>query len=344
VRHLVLGLDDGSEAWTIPDAEVESLRRDVPDLRVTHARSDEELAAAVPDAEILFTWAHGEEMMARAERLRWLHVPSAGVGSFLTPSVRARRPVLTNSRGVHAVPIAEHVLGMLVALARRFRPAMEEQAEGDMRREGWWSGTAIPRELSGRVLGLYGYGAIGRETARRARAFGMRVLALKRRPERAPEWDPELLRALGLPAEEPGVEVVLGPDGMDRLLAESDAIVVAAPLTSETEGAFDARAFERMKRGAWFVNVARGKIHRERDLAAALRRGHLGGAALDVFEREPLPPGSELYSLDNVILTPHVSGLSTGFWPRAMALFRANLARDAEGRPYLNRVDLERGY
>ena len=99
-----------------------------------------------------------------------------------------------------------------------------------------------------------------------------------------------------------------------------------------------------MKRGAWFVNVGRGKIHREEDLIAALRTGQLGGAGLDVFEREPLPPESELYRLDNVILTPHVSGLSSGYWRRAMPLFEANLERDGDGRPYLNRVDLERGY
>jgi phosphoglycerate dehydrogenase-like enzyme len=121
-------------------------------------------------------------------------------------------------------------------------------------------------------------------------------------------------------------------------------VVVAAALTPETQGVFDAAAFGSMKRGAWFVNVARGKIVRERDLAEALRTGTIGAAALDVFESEPLPRESELYTLNNVILTPHISGNSTGFWPRAMALFRENLRRDAAGLPLLNRVDLARGY
>jgi phosphoglycerate dehydrogenase-like enzyme len=128
------------------------------------------------------------------------------------------------------------------------------------------------------------------------------------------------------------------------MLPEADAVVVAAALTPETEGAFDAAAFRSMKPGAWFVNVARGKIVREKALVEALREGRVGAAALDVFETEPLPRESELYSLENVILTPHVSGNSTHFWPRAMALFRENLRRDAAGLPLLNRVDLTRGY
>jgi D-2-hydroxyacid dehydrogenase (NADP+) len=296
----------------------------------------------VSEAEILFSWAPGDAAMARAERLRWVHAPAAGVGSFLTPRFLERRVPLTNSRGVHAIPIAEHVLGMLGALARRFRPALVEQTTTGMRRERWWDD--VPEELFGKTLGLFGYGAIGREVARRAGAFGMRVLALRRQAERPPEWDPSLLHAIGLPLEEPRVDAVLGPGDRDRLLAECDAVVVTAALTPETEGSLDASAFARMKPGAWIVNVARGKILRENDLVESLRSGHLGGAALDVFETEPLPRESSLYTLDRVILTPHVSGLSRGFWPREMSLYRANLARFREGRPLLNLVDTTRGY
>jgi phosphoglycerate dehydrogenase-like enzyme len=323
---------------------VAALRRDFPDLEVVHARSDKERRAALPEAEIYFGWAPGEAGMAPARRLRWLHAPAAGVGAYLTPSLLARDPVVTSSRGVHAIPIAEHVMGMLVALARRFRQAVVEQTTAGWARERWWSGPSIPSELHGKTLGLFGYGAIGREVARRALAFGMRVLPLRRHPERAPEWDPGLLAALGLPAEEPRVEPALGPRDIDRLLADSDAIVVCAALTPETRGALDARALERMKRGAWLVNVARGRIVEEAAVAEALRSGRLAGAALDVFETEPLPRESPLYTLDGAILTPHVSGLSRGFWPRAMAVFRGNLERDAAGSPLWNRVDVKRGY
>ena len=153
-----------------------------------------------------------------------------------------------------------------------------------------------------------------------------------------------MLQALGLPAEEPKLAAVLGPDQFGRLLSESDVVVVTAALTPETQGIFDAAALARMKRSAWLVNIARGKIIHEEALVDALRSGALEAAALDVFETEPLPPDSPLYTLDRVILTPHVSGLSRGFWPRAMALFRANLVRDAAGAPLLNQVDPARGY
>jgi D-2-hydroxyacid dehydrogenase (NADP+) len=313
-------------------------------VEVVDARSDEERQAALPNAEIVFSWGLGEEATATARRLRWLHAPSAGVGAFLTPSLRARDPVVTNSRGVHAVPIAEHVLGMLIGLARRLRASVIEQTTTGMRRETWWTGPAIPDELFGKTLGLFGYGAIGREVARRALACGMRVLPLRRHPRKTSDWDPALLAALGLPREEPAVEPALGPGDLARLLAESDALVICAALTDETEGVFDAEALARMKPGAHLVNIARGKIVREAALIEALRSGRLGGAALDVFEREPLPRESALYTLENVILTPHVSGLSRGFWPRALRLFRANLERDGAGLPLLNRVDVVRGY
>lgn len=343
-RRLLLGLFHSSEAWTVPDAEVERLAREFPDVRVTRARSDEELSAALPEAEILSSWAPGEDQIRGAEALRWIHAPAAGVGAYLTPSVIRRGVAVTNSRGCHAVPIAEHVMGMLVALARRLRDGVVEQTTTGLKRENWWTGSATPTELYGRTLGLFGYGAIGREVARRAVAFGMRVLALRRRPGASIDWDPALLSALALPAPEPQVDEILGPGDLDRLLAESDALVICAALTPETQSLLGARAFSRMKRGAWLVNIARGKIVREQDLAEALRSGHLGGAALDVFEVEPLPRESILYTTPNVILTPHVSGLSTAFWPRMMTLLRENLARDADGRPLLNRVSLERGY
>ncbi|HMI30954.1 MAG TPA: hypothetical protein VK527_04380, partial [Candidatus Limnocylindrales bacterium] len=127
MRRLLLGLSDGTEAWTIPEPEVDRLRREFPDLEITRADSKEELKTAIPNAEIVFSWAPGEEIVSRAKRLRWLHAPAAGVGSFITPTVVERGILLTNSRGVHAIPIAEHTLGMLVAMARLLRAAVADQ-------------------------------------------------------------------------------------------------------------------------------------------------------------------------------------------------------------------------
>jgi len=344
VRHLLLGLFHETEAWRIPDAEVERLRREFPDLVIARAHSKEELRERAPEAEILFSWAPGDEAVQAAPRLRWIHAPAAGVGAFLTPAVLRRGLTLTNSRGVHAIPIAEHTLGMLVALARDFRRAIEDQNAGKLDRERWWIGSGRPVDLRGRTLGLFGYGAIGREIARRAGSFGMRVIAVRRHPGAASRWDPALLTALDLPAPEPALDRVYPPEELPAMLGEADAVVVAAALTPETEGVFDAAAFRAMKRGSWFLNIARGKIVRERDLIGALRSRQVGAAALDVFETEPLSPESELYTLENVILTPHVSGNSNHFWDRAMALFRENLRRDAAGASLLNQVDLTRGY
>jgi D-2-hydroxyacid dehydrogenase (NADP+) len=341
---LLLGLYSASPAWRLPEDEAESLRRDFPDLEIVNARSEEDLLREMPGAEILFSWAPAAGATDRAERLCWVHAPAAGVGAYLTPGFKRRSIPLTNSRGVHAVPISEHVLGVILALARRLRPAIVEQTTTGMKREHWWVGSEIPDELRGKTLGLFGYGAIGREIARRALAFGMRVIALRRRPDAPPRWDPELLSTLGLPAQEPELDLVVGPADLPRFLGESDIVTISAALTPETQGVFDAGALSRMKRGAWLVNVARGKIVREPDLILALEEGRLGAAALDVFDTEPLPRESPLYRLDRVILTPHISGLSRGFWPRAMALFRRNLRRYLEGRPLWNRVDPERGY
>jgi len=345
VRRLLLWLEDEAQAWRIPDAEVAALARDFPDLVVTRARSDEELLAKIGDAEIAFTWRPDEEVWERAKRLRWLHVPAAGAGAYLTPAFRGTGATLTSSRGAHAIPIAEHVVGSLLALARDFPRALTEQRSGPgMHRAGWWTETGMPHDLFGKTLGIFGYGLIGREVARRAAGFGMRVIALKRHPETPLTWDHALLNALRLPLEEPTIAEFLGPGDLDRLLESSDALVLSAALTAETEGRFDAAAFARMRQGAWIVNIARGRLMDEAAFAAAIRVGRIGGAALDVSAVEPLPRESELYTLDRVLLTPHISGVSRAFWPRAMSLFRENLARDARGEALLNRVDPARGY
>ena len=323
---------------------MEALERDFPGLRVERARTDEELASGIADAEILYAWRPDDAVMARAKKLRWLHVPAAGAGAYLTPAFRATGAALTSSRGAHAIPIAEHVMGRSSRSRAIFLDALDEQRSArGMNREGWWTGAAMPHDLHGKTLGIFGYGLIGREVARRAACFGMRVIALKRHPDRPQTWEEPLLRAVDLPVEEPPVAAFLGPGEFNRLLEESDALVLSAALTPETEGRFDEAAFARVRRGVWLVNIARGKLVREDAFAAAVRDGRIGGAALDVQAVEPLPRESELYRLDRVLLTPHISAVSKGFWPRALSLFRENLARDAGGEPLLNRVDPARG-
>jgi phosphoglycerate dehydrogenase-like enzyme len=347
MRRLLLGLESGDEAWRLPEGAVEALQSAFPDLTVERAVDDADMAARIAEADILFAWPPGDAAIARGRRLRWIHAPSAGVGPYLTPAFLASGAALTNSRGAHAIPISEYVISMLLALARGLRESFDEQrSERGMVRARYWNGAGIPNELHGRTLGIFGYGLIGREVARRAAAFGMRVIAAKRRPDQPRRWDDALLDTLGLPREEPPVAALFGtgPGEFERFLGACDVIVVSAALTPETSGRFDARAFEALKPGAWFVNIARGQMVDEAALAEAVRSERVAAAALDVFAKGALPRESELYTLDRVLLTPHVSGVSRGFWPRALSLFRENLTRDLRGEPFLNRVDPALGY
>jgi phosphoglycerate dehydrogenase-like enzyme len=275
-----------------------------------------------------------DRLLARAPRLAWVHSASAGVERALTPTARERGIVITNARGVFSQPIAEYVLMMILAVSRRLPQLLELQ------RERTWQpleGT----ELRDVTVGVVGLGSIGRAVATLAAAFGCRVIATRRSGSGSakPPADP----ARGEPAEsEP--DRVLGPGSLPELLAESDFVVLAAPLTPETEGMIDDAALAAMKPGAWLINIARGRLVDERALLRALRDGPIGGAVLDTFAEEPLSPESPFYDLPNVILTPHTSWSSGRVLDRSVELFAENLRRFAVGESLLNVVDPTAGY
>jgi phosphoglycerate dehydrogenase-like enzyme len=284
----------------------------------------------VDDVEVLL---HGflaadafERLLAHAPSLRWVHSAAAGVERLLTPAARARGLAITNARGVFSRPIAEYVLLMMLAVSRRLPQLLELQAERT------WQPLA-GRELRDVTLGIVGFGSIGRAVAELAAPFGPRVIAMRRDPSPRP-GEPEL------PA---GVDL-RGPEAFGDLLAVSDFIVLALPLTVETEDLVDDRALALMKRTAWLINVARGRLIVERALLRALAEGQLGGAVLDAFRDEPLPATSPFYDLPNVILTPHTSWSSGRVLDRSVELFAENLRRFAAGEPLLNRVDARAGY
>jgi phosphoglycerate dehydrogenase-like enzyme len=224
--------------------------------------------------------------------------------------------------------MAEHTIGVLLAFARKLHRARDAQRARRWDQDRLFREAPDFVELGRTTLGVIGMGSIGGEIAKRGRALGMRVLAVRRHPARDPA-----------PADEQ-----VGPDGLARVITESDWIVLATPLTSETRGLIGARELAITKPGAVLVNLGRGALVDEPALLDALAAGRLGGAALDVFEHEPLPAESPLWDLPNVILTPHISGLSAGYWERAIDLFARNLEHWVEGRPLLNRVDKRRGY
>jgi phosphoglycerate dehydrogenase-like enzyme len=224
--------------------------------------------------------------------------------------------------------MAEHTMGLLIALARKFPASMRFQAASHWAQQEIWDAQQRPSELSGATLVIVGFGAIGSELARRARAFGMRVHAVRRSG-----------KADGALADR-----VFPVKDLIRALPEADYLVLAAPDTSETHHMIGARELAAMKRTACVVNIARGTLVDEPALIAALKSGTITAAALDVVTQEPMPPENPLWKLENVFITPHTSAVSEQLWPRQTALVIENLERWFSGRELINRVDLTRGY
>jgi phosphoglycerate dehydrogenase-like enzyme len=289
-----------------------------------HGDADE---TAFGDAEVLLLGSVPasvlDHVVARSPRLRWIHSASAGVDRVTTAAVRERGLLVTNARGVFSRPIAEYVVMMSLAIARRLPQLLELQ------RERTWQ-PLRGRELGELTVGIVGYGSIGVEVARLLAPFGCRVLATRRHPERGA-------------GDAPNVELY-GLDELGEVLRGSDIVVVAAPLTDETAGLIGAEQLAEMREDAWLINIARGRLLDELALRRALEAGWIGGAVLDVFSEEPLPPDSPLYGTPNLIMTPHTSWSSDRVAERSIALFVENLRRFRAGDSLENTVDLEAGY
>ena len=264
-----------------------------------------------------------DQVVARSPRLRWIHSASAGVDRLATHRVRERGLTVTNARGVFSRPIAEYVVMMTLAVARRL-PALLE-----LQRERTWQ-PLRGRELGELTVGIVGLGSIGLEVTRLLEPFGCRIVATRRHPERGS-------------AGAANVEIH-GLHELHTVLATSDVVVVAAPLTDETVGLIGEAELSRMREDAWLINVARGRLIDEVALQRALEHGWIGGAVLDVFSEEPLPPDSPLYRTPNLIVTPQTSWASDRVVERSIDLFVDNLRRDRAGQPLRNVVDLQAGY
>jgi phosphoglycerate dehydrogenase-like enzyme len=325
------------------DAQLDKLRPVSPRIeveQVTNASFDELPEALRNRVTILYGWGKQLAEAHRFPRLKWIQTHSAGVDSLRGRPVWSSPVIITSLNGVHAVPMAEYALAMMLAFRWQL-PAMFRLQVRSEWPQGRWGLFAIP-ELRGSTLGLIGYGAIARELARQARAVGMRVLALNRSGRRRrfegfsqPDiGDPEGL----IP------ERIYSSEELPAMLPECDYVVVLAPLTAATRYLLDAAAFEAMKPGAFLINLARGGLVDEEALVEAIRQKQIAGAALDVFEKEPLPADSPLWQMEQVIISPHVSGFTPHYDDLASDLFAENLRRYVAGEPLLNLVDRERGY
>ncbi len=343
MARLVVDMNDQRPIWARPDWFERELRAELPDdwsLAMLDAPAegtgDGSAAAhpsvleAVEDAEVYMGFGIHPDVIAAGPGIRWVHSGSAGVGSSITQELRDRDPVFTNTAGVHGPPMAETVLGMLLHFFRGFDFAVANQRRAAWDTEPFYAADSPIRELSESTVGIIGYGGIGRELGRRLTALGARVIGLRRTSAE----------------DEDGVEMVTGEHGLDRILRHSDAVVVTAPDTPDTRGMIDADAFVRMKPDAVLVNVARGAIVDQEALIDALRERRIRGAGLDVFTDEPLPDDCPLWSLDNVLVTPHVSCVTDHFWRRETDLILHNLGAWIAGdvAHMRNVVDLDAGY
>ena len=315
-----------------------ALRHAVPGADWVNAADAGRALAAMPGADA-FLGKITPELLAAADRLRWVQAFTVSLEHYIFPSLVDHPCTLTNMRGLFGDVIADQVMGYVLCFARNLHTYIRRQAEhryepagGEAARVSNASGpgtvNAMDRAtifLPGATMGIVGLGAIGAEIARRALAFGMAVRAVDRFPDRI------------LPPD--GVDLVEGLGGLPDLLAGSDFVVIAAPQTPETVGLFDSSTIGRMRPSAYLINIGRGAIVVLDDLVAALRAGAIAGAALDVFEVEPLPPDHPLWDFPNVILTPHTAGYSPAIARRHRETLVENVARFARGEPLLTVVD-----
>jgi phosphoglycerate dehydrogenase-like enzyme len=343
LHRLVVDLHASAPVWRLSPDGAARLRSAAPsgwEIRLIEAPTvsdgdggeapSREVVAAIGDAEIYFGFGMARELFLAAPHLRWVHSAAAGVGKLLFPEIVASPVIITNSAGVHAVPIAEHILGGVLYLLRGFDLAVAQQRARTWDREPFIGTESPVRELRDCRALIIGAGGIGSAVARRLTLLGARCVGVRRHPEH------------GVPD---GFERVVGPADWEALLPESDLLVLSAPATRETRALVRAETLDRLPRGAIVVNVARGSLLDQTALAERIMTGRLRGAVLDVFDPEPLPATSPLWGLSSVLVSPHVSSVSPrGFWDRELGLFTDNWHRYVAGKPMRNVVDKREGY
>lgn len=301
--------------------EIEAMLSDVPTgVEVRFLPHGASLQEHIADVDILFG-GFGEDAMSKAAALRWVHQPHAGVEGLMFPAFKASDVILTNCRGLYGTQIAEHAFALLLSITRRIPDQLEF-----MKTKHWERVPCV--ELAGMTMGILGLGGIGRAIAARARAFAFEIVAADVEPIDKPDTVSELF----------------GLDGLMTFLAQSDILMICCPSTPETHKLLSHAQFNQMPDASYVVNVSRGKIVDEDALLAALQRGKIAGAGLDVTYTEPCPPDNPLWEQQNVILTSHSAGSSQHIRRRAMQLFIDNLHRYMAGEPLVNVVDKQKGY
>jgi D-2-hydroxyacid dehydrogenase (NADP+) len=325
---LVICVKHPFSEWSAKPMLAAAIRERWPQMRVVQLPNYDALPQELPDTHIFVGASLRAEQFAHAKSLEWIHSTAAGVAQLMYPELRNSGVIITNPSGIFSVPMAEHTMGMILALARNFPDSVYFQAAAKWAQQELWDKPQHLTEINGSILLIVGYGSIGRELAKRAQAFGMRVWGVTRSGK----------------GDTTHAERVLPAAQLQEALPHADYVVIAAPETAETKHLIGAQQIARMKRGARLINIARGSLLDESALLNALRSGALGGAALDVTATEPLPADSPLWKAPNLFTTPHTSGVSDRLWQRETELLLRLLDQWFAGKELSNRVDLSRGY
>jgi len=316
------------ELWHAPLWLRQKLQEAFPEFIVVQLQNYDRVPEEIADTDVFIGWSLRPEQFLIAKKLKWIHSPAAAVHQLMYPELVNSSVIVTNSTGVHGPVVAEHAIAVMLALAKRLPQAIHYQAKRIWAQELLWNEHPRPREAAGATVLVVGMGGIGREFALRAKALGMKVIAIRENPAKGAG-----------PAD-----AVYGPEQLDQLLPQADFVLLCTPVTPATTCIINGERLKKMKFGAYLINVARGPLVDEAALAEALQEQRIAGAALDVFVEEPLPPESPFWSLENVLITPHTAAVTEKLWERHYDLIVENINRFLAGKPLLNEVDKRRGY
>ena len=316
------------ELWHAPAWIRERLQQEFPEHQFVQLPSYDRAPEEIVDTDVFIGWSLRPQQFLAATKLRWIHSPAAAVHQLMYPELIRSKVILTNSTGIHGPVVAEHAIAVLLALAKRLPQAMQYQAKKTWSQDQLWHERPRPREVAGTTVVVIGMGSIGAEFTARARALGMNVLAVRENPGKGAD----------------GAHAVFSPAELDDVLPQADYVLLCTPVTPATTAIINSARLARMKPDSYLINVGRGPLVDEAALIEALRDHRIAGAALDVFNEEPLPPDSPFWSRDNLLITPHTAAVTERLWERHYKLIAENLSLFLAGRPLLNQVDKGRGY
>lgn len=316
------------QLWHAPAWLRDRLQSAFPDFEILQLENYDRVSEEIANTDVFIGWSLRPDQFVSAKKLRWIHSPAAAVHQLMFPELIASNVIVTNSSTVHGSVVAEHAIAVLLALAKRLPQAMHYQRDKKWAQTLLWNESPRPREISDATVVVVGAGGIGSAFIRHARAFGMHVIAVRENVSKGKGEADE----------------VIPLSSLDRVLPRADYVLLCAPVTPATTGMINESRLNKMKPDSYLINVSRGPLIDETALFHALQSRRIAGAALDVFVEEPLPAESPLWSLDNLLITPHTAAVTERLWDRHYDLIVENLRRLIVDQPLLNRVDPRRGY